>query len=245
MRTAIIVQARMTSTRLPGKVLKKVQGKPLLAYQIERLQRVKYAEELVIATTYNETDEPIVKLCKELGVSYFRGSEEDVLSRYYEAARTYKADAIVRITSDCPIIAPLVIDNVIKFYLDNQIKYDYVSNTLKRTYPRGMDTEVFSFEILEQARHEAVNPPDREHVTPFIYRQPQRYRLGNVPYIKNVSHYRWTVDTIEDFILIEKIISSLYPKNPLFKLEDCIQLLLKNPEWQEINAKVKQKVYGE
>ncbi|CAD5937734.1 cytidylyltransferase domain-containing protein [Planktothrix agardhii] len=243
MKTVIIVQARMTSTRLPGKVLKQVLGKPLLEYQIERLQRVKLANEIVIATTTNETDEPIVELCNRLAVAYFRGSEDDVLSRYYGAATAHKADLVVRVTSDCPLIDPQVIDTVIDYCLQNQSHYDYVSNSLERTYPRGMDTEVFSFSTLQQAFGEATAQPDREHVTPFIYRQPARYRLGHVIYSEDCSHHRWTVDTPEDFELIQKIIEAIYPRKPNFTLEDCLSLLKKHPEWYIINSHVSQKNY--
>lgn len=224
MKTVIIVQARMTSTRLPGKVMKRVLGKPLLEYQLERLQRVKLADEIVIATTTNQTDEPIVELCNSLSVACFRGSEDDVLSRYYGAATAHKADLVVRVTSDCPLIDPQVIDTVIDYCLQNQSHYDYVSNSLERTYPRGMDTEVFSFSTLQQAFGEATAQPDREHVTPFIYRQPARYRLGHVIYSEDCSHHRWTVDTPEDFELIQKIIEAIYPRKPNFTLEDCLSL---------------------
>lgn len=245
MKIVIIVQARMTSTRLPGKILKKVLGKPLLEYQIERLRRVKLADEIVIATTINETDELIVQLCDSLSVSYFRGSEEDVLSRYYEAAKVHQADVIVRVTSDCPLIDPEVIDRVIKFYINYQTKYDYVSNSLERTYPRGMDTEVFSFKALQEAFLEATALPDREHVTPFIHRQPQRYSLASVNYSENQSHHRWTVDTPEDFELIKRIIEAIYPNLPDLTLKDCFNLLENNPEWLTINAHVQQKKYGQ
>lgn len=243
MKTVIIVQARMTSTRLPGKVLKKVLDKSLLEYLIERLRRVKLADKIVIATTINDTDQPIVELCERLSVPYFRGSEEDVLSRYYEAALSYKADVIVRVTSDCPIIDPQVIDKVILFYLEHHTKYDYVSNCLERTYPRGMDTEVFSFKVLNDAYKEAATQSEREHVTPFIYRQPHRYRLANVASSENQSQYRWTVDTSEDYQLIKKIIVNLYPINQFFNLQDCVTLINKNPEWKRINIHVEQKVY--
>ncbi|MDY7003480.1 MAG: glycosyltransferase family protein [Cyanobacteriota bacterium] len=245
MKVVIIVQARMTSTRLPGKVLKKVLGKSLLEYQIERLRRVKLANEVVIATTINEVDEPIVQLCNSLSVPYFRGSEEDVLSRYYETAKAHQADVIVRITSDCPLIDPGVIDRVIRFYINYQTEYDYVSNSLERTYPRGMDTEVFSFKALQEALKEAIAPPEREHVTPFIHRQPQRYNLASVNYLENQSHHRWTVDTPEDFELIKRILEAIYSKLPDFTLKDCLNLLDKNPEWSTINANIQQKKYGE
>lgn len=241
MKTVIIVQARMTSTRLPGKVMKQVLGKSLLQYQIERLQRVKLADEIAIATTTNQTDESIVELCNRVAVACFRGSEEDVLGRYYQAATAHKADTVVRVTSDCPLIDPKVIDEVIDCYLKNQSNYDYVSNSLERTYPRGMDTEVFSFSALQQAFLEATAQLDREHVTPFIYRQTTRYRLGHVVYSEDCSHHRWTVDTPEDFELIQKIIEAIYPRQPNFRLEDCLSLLKKHPEWYIINSHVSQK----
>ncbi|MEB3828476.1 glycosyltransferase family protein [Phormidium sp. CCY1219] len=245
MKTVIITQARMTSTRLPGKVLKRVLGKPLLEYQLERLRRVKLADEIVIATTTNQTDDPIVDLCDRLSVAYFRGSEEDVLERYYQAATAHQADVVVRVTSDCPLIDPQVIDTAIDYYLQNQPTYDYVSNCIKRTYPRGMDTEVFSSSVLEQAFLEATAQPDREHVTPFLYRQPERYCLGYVTYSEDCSHHRWTVDTPEDFELIQKIIEAVYPDRPKFTLEDCLKLLQQHPKWYLINSQIAQKNYGE
>lgn len=245
MKTVIISQARMTSTRLPGKVLKEVLGKPLLSYQIERLQRVKSADEIVIATTTNRDDDPIVSLADDLGVAVYRGSENDVLLRYYEAAREHNANAIVRVTSDCPLIDPFVIEKVLAFYVDSRGKYDYVANTLQRTYPRGMDTEVFSMTVLATAHQQATQKPEREHVTAYIYRNHEQFRLGNVAYSSNESRHRWTVDTAEDFELIKRIIEALYPTNNCFTLEDCLQLLHRNPEWSGLNEDIEQKVYGQ
>ncbi|MBC7949303.1 MAG: glycosyltransferase family protein [Chitinophagaceae bacterium] len=241
MSTVIIVQARMTSSRLPGKVLMTVLNKSLLEYQIERLRRVKLADEIVIATTDNGSEKPIVDLCERLTVTCFRGSEDDVLARYHGAAQASQADVVVRVTSDCPIIDPLVIDKVIQFYLDHCGHYDYVSNALIRSYPRGMDTEVFSFQALDEAFREATRQPDREHVTPFICTQPQRYRLADVTYHEDYSNHRWTVDTPADFELIRRIIGTLYPVNPKFSLEDSLALLEKFPDWARINANVEQK----
>jgi spore coat polysaccharide biosynthesis protein SpsF len=241
MKVVIIIQARMNSTRLPGKVLKTVLGKPLLEYQIERLRRVKLADQMIIATTTNDCDQPIVDLCDRLVIPYYRGSEEDVLSRYYEAAIEFQADAIVRITSDCPLIDPQVIDQVIQRYVDAYPEYDYVSNCLDRTYPRGMDTEVLSFKSLDEAFHQSSIQGDREHVTAFIYRQSDRYNLGQINYLKNHSEHRWTVDTLEDFQLIKIIIESLYPFKPKFSLQDCLDILSKNPKWSIINKYVEQK----
>lgn len=232
----------MTSTRLPGKVLKEVMGKPLLEYQIERLKKVKQADDLVIATTINKSDQPIIELCKKLNINYYRGSEEDVLSRYYEAAKQYQADVIVRVTSDCPLIDPAVVDEVINNFRKSTGKYDYVSNTLERTYPRGMDTEVFSIEALKEAYDKAVLTPEREHVTLYIYSHPEKFRLFSVKYKKDESSHRWTVDTEEDFILIKTILEELYPQKPDFTMEDCLELMLKRPELIKINQHVQQKV---
>jgi spore coat polysaccharide biosynthesis protein SpsF len=241
MKTVIIVQARMTSTRLPGKVLYEVMDKPLLEYQIERLGQVRLADELVIATTTNVTDQPIIELCKRLGVAYYRGSEEDVLSRYYEAATQSGADVVVRVTSDCPLIDPGVMDEVISLYINNRDKYDYVSNTLERTYPRGLDTEVFSKTALEKAYREAKEQPEKEHVTLFMYRRPEQFRLANSSGAVDYGHHRWTVDTPEDFELIKLILQELNPVNNRFTWLDVLDLLNKHPEWVQINASVKQK----
>lgn len=245
MKTVIINQARMTSTRLPGKVLLTVLGKPLLEYQIERLRRVKLADGIVVATTTNITDQPIVDLCGRLNLPCFRGPENDVLARYYEAATLHRADVVVRVTSDCPIIDPDVVTEVIRYYRGHQDCCDYVSNGLRRTYPRGMDTEVFSYKALCEAFLESTDDADREHVTPFIYRHPERYRLANVAFREDQSRHRWTVDTAEDFELVRRIIEALYPVNKDFTLDETLKLLDSHPDWAKINAHVEQKKLGE
>ena len=241
MRKLIIVQARMTSTRLPGKVMKIVCGKPLLEHLINRLKRVKCADQIVIATTVNETEDIIVELCKKLDISYYRGSEEDVLGRYYEAAVEYGGDVIIRITSDCPVIDPDVVSYLIDFYMRNLKKYDYVTNTLKRTYPRGMDAEIVSFKALKEAHFNAYDPFDREHVTLFIRNRPTQYRRHNIKYSSDLSRYRLTVDTSEDMELIRRIFESLYVENPEFTMKDILSKMAANPEWEYINAHVKQR----
>jgi len=238
MKKLVIVQARMTSTRLPGKVMKIVCDKPLLEHLINRLKTIKSADQIVIATTVNDTDNQIVNLCKKLDTLYYRGSEEDVLGRYYEAAVEYRGDVIIRITSDCPVIDPEVVDYLINIYTNNIEKYDYVSNTLKRTYPQGMDSEIASFGTLKEAHFNAYDPFDREHVTSFIKMRPQQFRLYNILYKADMSRYRWTVDTPEDLELITKIYDALYYKNPLFSLNDILDLMACNPEWEAINAHI-------
>ncbi|MEL5865097.1 glycosyltransferase family protein, partial [Clostridium cochlearium] len=195
MKIVCIVQARVGSTRLPGKVLKKICGKTVLEHDIDRLRRIKNIDEIIIATTTLEKDNAIVKECERLGVKCFRGSEEDVLSRYYYAAKENNADVVVRVTSDCPLIDSYVSEKTINYYLNN--KYDYVSNTIDRTYPRGLDTEVFSFKVLEMAFKEAVSLRDKEHVTSYIWNNPQIFKLAQYKNHKDYSHLRWTLDTEE------------------------------------------------
>jgi spore coat polysaccharide biosynthesis protein SpsF len=234
-----IIQARMGSTRLPGKILKEVLGKPLLKYQIERIKKVKSIDQIVVATTNKEEDNQIVEFCIEQSLPYYRGSEEDVLERYFQTALQFNADIIVRLTSDCPIIDPNIIENVINYYMQNE--FDYVSNTLKRTFPRGMDTEVFSFKVLKKAFIKADEPHFREHVTPYLYLNPNIFKLGSIESDFNNSQYRLTVDTTEDFNLIQKIIKELYPDNGEFSLEEVIKWLKSNPDWAELNSHIEQK----
>lgn len=242
MKVVAIVQARMGSTRLPGKILKKINNKPILEYQIERLKRATKIDQIVIATTDKKLDDPIIELCNQLDIQYYRGSETDVLSRYYDTAKKYSADIIVRLTSDCPIIDPNVVDEVIETFLNHT--YDYVSNTLERSYPRGMDTEVFSMKVLEQAHQFANKQYEREHVTPYIYLNPAKFNLYNVEYKTDESVHRWTVDTKEDLLLIRKIIEKLYTSSIFFTMEDTLRLLEEYSDWKDINVHIEQKMLG-
>lgn len=235
----IIIQARMQSTRLPGKVLREVLGQPLLFYLIERLKRVKSASRLVVATTTAEVDREIISLCQEQGIEWFLGSEEDVLGRFAGAAAEFGAETVVRVTGDCPLMDPAIVDRVIEFYQTNSI--DYASNVVQRTYPRGMDVEVFSAKALYEAADEAAELYEREHVTPFIYEHPKRFRIGSVTQQVDQSKYRLTLDTLEDLELIKHLLEKLYPTNPNFTLNDLIATLEANPTWTDINAHVKQK----
>jgi spore coat polysaccharide biosynthesis protein SpsF len=241
LRIILIVQARMGSTRLPGKILREVLDKPLLAYEIERLRRVSKVDEVVIATTKNPSDKPVVDFCQHEQVPIFRGSEEDVLDRFFRAAKAFSADVVVRVSGDCPLIDHNIVDEVIQFYLDHYPEYTYVSNTLERTYPRGLDVEVFSFEALKKTAKEAVKPEEREHVTPYIYGYPDRFALGSVIHSPDLSGHRWTVDTEEDFELIDKLLRVLYPVKPDFTMEDVLGQLDDHPEWASINAHIQQK----
>lgn len=243
MKTLIIVQARMTSTRLPGKVLLPLAGEPMLTRLVERLRRVRRANDIVVATTTNATDDPIAALCAQLGVTCYRGSEQDVLSRYADAARLHGADVVVRITSDCPLIDPALIDQVIAAYEEGGS--DYVSNMLPPTWPYGMAVEVFSAAALSQANAAATQAAEREHVTPFLYWHPERYRLRNLDSPVNLSRHRWTVDTPEDYELVRRLFDHLIPAHPQFTQADVLALLDQHPDWIAINQHVQQKPAAE
>jgi spore coat polysaccharide biosynthesis protein SpsF len=199
-----IVQARMGSSRLPGKVLRPIRGIPLLQYQLTRLRHARELDDLCVATTQRQQDDPIETLCRGLGVGVFRGSEEDVLQRYVQAAESTSADAVVRLTGDCPLLDPLLLDAVVRAFRAASPPYDYYSNTLDRGFPPGMDVEVIDRKALERADREATDPAEREHVTLHLYRRPSDYRLGSYD-------YRLTVDTLEDFERVKKIIEMLEP----------------------------------
>lgn len=243
MKKLIIVQARMTSTRLPGKVLLPLAGEPMLTRLVERLRRVQRTDGIVIAATTNTTDDAIAELCGQLGVPCHRGSELDVLSRYADAARLHGADVVVRITSDCPLIDPALIDQVIAVYEEGDS--DCVSNMLPPTWPYGMAVEVFSATALAQAHAEATLPAEREHVTPFLYAHPERYRLRNVASPVDHSQHRWTVDTPEDYELVRRLFEALYPTRPHFTQNDILAVLDAHPDWIAINQHIRQKLATE
>lgn len=227
MRTEIFIQARMGSIRLPGKVLREVSGRPLLSYQIERLNRCIESDRSVILTTTEPKDDLIIDFCKKEKIDYFRGSELDVLSRYFHAAQARNVDLIVRITADCPLIDPTLVDETIHFFKKDPKHFDYVSNVLVRTWPRGLDVEVFNKKTLEITYFKAKKLYEREHVTPYIYHHPEEFHLGNVTSKKDLSQYNLSVDTLTDFELVKNILENLYSINPKFTTEDIIKYLNK------------------
>lgn len=244
MKTGVIIQTRMGSTRLPGKVMLELFGKPVIQHVIERIGQSKEIDEIVIATTNLTQDDVIAKEAKKIGVKCFRGSEEDVLSRYYYAAAKYEIETVVRVTSDCPLIDPFITDSIIKCFKDNN--FDIVTNASSdlrtRTYPRGLDTEVFSFSALEDAFNYAKEHYQREHVTPYIYENAK-----SIYYYKDsqdYSKYRWTLDTCEDFELIKTIYTKLYKGEHNFYYKDILNLIEKYPFIAEINEGVEQKKLG-
>ncbi len=236
-----IIQARMGSTRLPGKVLMRVLGKPLLEFQIERLARCRQFSKLVVATTEAKGDDAIADFCKAHGVACFRGSEDDVLGRYAGAAAACGAGVVARLTADCPLMDPDVVDRVFAAYAAANSEDAYAQNVLQRTYPRGLDTEVFSAAALRRAAAAAHDPYEREHVTPYLQRHPEFFRRVDVVNDTDASRHRWTVDTPEDFDLVRRIIEALYPGRPAFTSAEVLDLLALHPDWVAINAGIRQK----
>lgn len=229
-----VLQARSTSSRLPGKVLKPILGKPMLERQIERILRASMIDKLVVATSNDPSDEVLAQLCGKIGVDCFRGSLDDVLDRFFLAARQHKPDYVVRLTGDCPLADPAVIDAVIRFAVNGD--YDYASNTLQPTYPDGLDVEVCKFAKLEQVWRTATMKSQREHVTPYFYQNPHLFKLGNMTRQPDLSALRWTVDTADDFALITSVFEALYPKNPAFGTDEVLAYLNSNPELSKLNA---------
>ncbi|MDD4477062.1 MAG: ElyC/SanA/YdcF family protein [Patescibacteria group bacterium] len=230
-----IIQARMGSTRLPGKVLKFILEKPMLYRQIERVKRANTIDKIIIATTINKEDDIVASTAREAGVDCFRGSEADVLDRYYHAAKLAKADIIVRLTGDCPLSDPDVIDETVGYFLKYAKDLDYASKPVN--YPEGLDVEVFTFTALERSWKDGKKISEREHVTPFIYTHPEIFRIGVAQQSggKDYSKMHWSVDTAEDFVFVTNIFEALYRKNPFFSKDDIIKFLKNHPELLFIN----------
>ncbi len=238
MQIITVVQARFSSTRLPGKVLLPILEKPILIRIIERVRKAKFVGQLVIATSINSEDDQIEKLCNEYNFECYRGSLTDLLDRHYQVGLKYNADAVVKIPSDCPLIDPSIIDKVIKNFTENN--FDYVSNLHPATYPDGNDVEIFSFNALEKAWKEATKNFEREHTTPYFWENQNLFKLGNVKWETGLdlsTSLRFTLDYFEDYQFIKNIYEELYPKNPDFSLQDILILLKEKPELLEINKK--------
>lgn len=241
MKSFAIIEARMKSTRLPGKNLRPILGKPMLERLVERLRLARSLQGIVVATTTDASDDPIEALANELGIFCFRGSENDVLDRVLRAARSVAADVIVEVTGDCPLTDPLVVDRLVEIY--RQGGYDYVGNIRPSTYPIGLAAQVFPTRVLAEVADLTQDPADREHVSLYIYEHPERYALHNVEsgLPEKYRHYRLTVDTAEDFALVTAIFEALYPANPAFGLSDVLAYLDAHPALLELNRNVKQR----
>ena len=237
-KIVVFVQARMGSTRHPGKVLRSVNGKTMLLQQISRIKKAKTVDQVVVITSTQKKDDKIFDLCQKNKIPCFRGSELDLLDRHYQAAKKFKADLVVKIPSDCPFSDPQIIDQVINLWLKNTKKFDYVSNYHEPTFPDGLDVEACPFKILEQAWLEAKKPYEREHTFPFIWDNPERFRLGNIENHRGnmFMTHRWTLDYPEDFTFIKKIFSA-FKNNPDFSTDDILELLKAHPEIAKINEK--------
>jgi len=234
-----ILQARMSSSRLPGKVLKPILGKAMLALQLERLQRVQSIDHIIVATSDGPEDDVIADQCASLSIACYQGDLNNVLHRFYRAAKQYKSHEcqlqhIVRLTGDCPLISPSIIDNVIEQHVRSDAVY--TSNCYPATLPDGLDMEIFTWEALKQAEEEATSDFDREHVTPYIRNVLAEGRQGYYVHEPDLSALRWTVDYPDDFVLVSKIFSSLYPENPKFELADILDFLAEHPELKQINS---------
>jgi spore coat polysaccharide biosynthesis protein SpsF len=242
MKTVAIIQARMSSTRLPGKVLLDLGGRPVLERMVERVRAAKTIDEIIVATTVDPSDNPIVALCQNMQVAVFRGSLPDVLDRYYKCALAHKADVVVRLTGDCPLIDPELIDEVVHGLYDPLM--DFSCNRLpppfSRTYPIGLDVEACTFAALEIAWHNATEKHDREHVMPYLYEKLGRFKVIQLQNDEDYGNMRWTLDTPEDLILLREVITRLGNRND-FAWEEVLELFLKDPELAKINQAVKHK----
>jgi spore coat polysaccharide biosynthesis protein SpsF len=237
-RTVATIEARMGSSRLPGKVLMESVGKPMLELMVERLKRVPSLDGIVIATTTNPGDGPIEELAGRLGIGCHRGSEDDVLARLLGAAEEHDIGVVVQTTGDCPLIDPVVVEECIQIYRRSNV--DYVSNILERSYPIGMDTQVFAASVLADVARRTDDPIDREHGSVFIYHHPEIYSLKNVsaPEALTDPKLRLTLDTAQDYKLINRVFEDLYPANSAFTLGNVLTLLRNNPDYRAFNAGV-------
>lgn len=231
-----IIQARMSSSRLSNKVLLNLCGKPVVEQVFNQLSFSKLINEIVLATSEDRSDDPLENWARLANYKFFRGSLNNVLERFYDAARFFSADIIVRITADCPLIDPSVVDDVIKGFLCGN--FDYYSNINPPSFPDGLDTEVFSFDTLEKAFRNADLQSEIEHVTPYIRNHPDLFRIGNLNFEKKFDHLRWTLDNQEDFEFISIIYDELYKKKSFIKFKEVLKFLEKNKELMNINSHI-------
>jgi spore coat polysaccharide biosynthesis protein SpsF len=240
MRIVVVVQARTGSSRLPGKVLMPLAGRPLLSRMIERVRTAKTPAAVVVATTADRADDVIEALAEDAGVACFRGHPTDLLDRHYQAGVRFHADAVVKIPSDCPLIDPAVIDRVIGQYIAHADTVDFVSNLQPGTYPDGNDVEVIPIGVLEKAWIEATEQHEREHTTPFIWERPARFRIHHVAWESGLDYsstHRWTIDYFEDYQFVAAVYGALWSSaRPIFTLTDVLSLLESRPDIAALNA---------
>ena len=236
----ILIQARKGSSRLPGKIMKEAASATLLERMYERVNAAKIRKKIVIITTTDSSDDELAELCESCKFEYYRGHPTDLLERHYMAAKIFEYNHIAKIPSDCPLICPGVVERVADYYFENSDKFDYVSNLHPATYPDGNDVEIMKFAALETAYNEAKQDFEREHTTPYLWENPDRFRIGNVVWETGLDYsmtHRFTIDYEEDYEFISRVYSELYRADHIFTLEEIIKLLEEKPQLQEINSK--------
>jgi len=231
-----VIQARMGSTRLPNKVLLDLEGKTILEHVVERVGKSELVDEVIVATTISYEDIEIVKLLSDESIRVFCGSEDDVLDRYYQVAKLIKPEHIVRITADCPMIDPDIIDKTIDLHLYQGS--DYTCNTLNETFPDGLDAEIFTYEALEKAWKEARLTSEREHVTPYIRKHKEIFKISGLENKENLSQKRWTLDEFDDYNFLKIVFKNVYVNNPNFRMKDILKYLRENPNVERINNQI-------
>ena len=234
MRTIAIVQARMQSTRLPGKVLEHIAGKAMVHHVVDRVLGAESVDEAVVATTTDSDDDVLYQYCVAHGIACYRGSVSDVIDRYCQAAREHQADDIVRVTADCPLLDPDVVEKVVRVFHAGH--WDYVSNVLEPTYPDGLDVEAFSFSLLEQLWREVEMPSEREHVTLHVRLHPEKWRQANVRHTENLGQLRWTVDHPQDLEFVRLVYQ--YLQSERFGLSEVMELVRSLPELAQLNESI-------
>ena len=233
-KTLAIVQARMSSTRFPGKVLADLQGKPMVIQQLERISQSQSLDAIVVATSTDASDDQLVEVLNSFGYTTVRGDLDDVLERFILAIDMYQPEVVVRLTADCPLTSPRVIDEVVAAFHASHA--DYLSNTMTPTFPDGLDVEVVKADVLREVAKASTDQPEREHVTLGVYRRNDQYQIENFAQSDDLSDLRWTVDTSEDFAFVQKIYSELFPSNPNFDLPDILRHLEAHPELSRTQA---------
>ena len=237
MKVNAIIQARCGSTRFPNKVFADINGNPLIWHVVNRLTYAKTIDQIVIATTVNEKDVQFVACCKEYNITCFRGSENDVLNRYYSTSTAFPSDVVVRITADDPFKEPAVIDMVVNKLINED--YDHVTNNFPPSFPEGLDCEAFTFKALEESEKATHDSFEREHVTQYIYHNPDKFKIGNVSCEKNLSHLRWTVDKDVDFEMVKAVYAHRKPENEgILLMDEILEILEANPDIAQINSEV-------
>ncbi len=238
LKIVTVIQTRMGSSRLPGKVMLPILDRPLFVRQVERVRSAALAGVIVVAATVDPADDIIEDICKQEGILCYRGHAADLLDRHYQVALQHAADVVIKIPSDCPLIDPAIIDTVISYYLENKEQYDYVSNLHPASYPDGNDVEVMEFAALEHAWKHADKQLEREHTTPYIWEHPDKFRIGNVVMAQHPDYsmdFRFTIDYHEDYQFIKAVYEALYENNPLFSVTDILALLAEREDIYAIN----------